>query len=108
MEFCKKCKSLMKPVEEDMLECPNCGFIEIMHEEYLSSKDKIPKKPERKGGVVEDKNINATYEDFICDKCGYNRAEVIERQPYISDEDSLTFLKCGKCSWTKQLARKIG
>jgi len=45
----------------------------------------------------------------FCRKCkGLLKAEIIERPPYISDEDTLTFLKCGKCSFTQQLARKIG
>ena len=96
----------MKPVGDgDSFECVKCGYREKSPD--LISDEVMPKKPEIKEGVVKDKNVNATF-DFKCEKCSYNKAEVIERQPYVSDEDSLTFLRCGKCGFTRQLARKIG
>lgn len=107
MKFCKKCNSLMKNTDENTYECINCRFSEKATGDELSVKEKISGKPKRKSGVVDDKNIFATY-DFVCKKCGYDKAEIIERQPFVSDEDSLTFLKCGKCGNTRQLARKIG
>jgi DNA-directed RNA polymerase subunit M/transcription elongation factor TFIIS len=97
----------MKLNGENTFECISCRLIETGTGEELCIKEKINSKPGRKQGVVEDKNIFANY-SFVCKKCGYDKAEVIERQPYISDEDSLTFLRCGKCSFTIQLARKIG
>lgn len=97
----------MKPIEGNFLECISCGNREIISEDDLTASEIIPKKSEIKKGVVEHNNIYATY-DFKCDKCNHDKAEVIERQPYITDEDSLTFLKCGKCGFTQQLARKIG
>lgn len=96
----------MKPIKGN-LECVSCGHVEKISEGDLTSNEKIKKKSEKKSGVVEHKNIYATY-DFKCKKCGYDKAEIIERQLYITDEDSLTFLKCGKCGFTQQLARKIG
>ena len=106
MKYCNKCENLMKPVGDgETFECIKCGYREKSAD--LISDEKMPKKPVIKEGVVKDKNIYATF-DFKCEKCGYNKAEVIERQPYISDEDSLTFLRCGKCGFTRQLARKIG
>ena len=84
-----------------------CGNVEEISVDDLTSNELIKKKSEKKSGVIEHKNIYATY-DFKCKKCGYDKAEIIERQPYITDEDSLTFLKCGKCGFTQQLARKIG
>ena len=105
MKYCKKCKNIMKPVGDgNTFECVSCKYIEKVPD--LISDEKMPKKHIIKEGIVKDKNINATY-DFRCEKCGYGKAEVIERQPYISDEDSLTFLRCGKCGFTRQLARKI-
>ncbi len=97
----------MKPIDGNLLECISCNHQEKRLSEDLSATEKMPKKPEIKQGVVEHINIYATY-DFKCEKCKHNKAEVIERQPYITDEDSLTFLKCGKCGFTQQLARKIG
>ena len=107
MKFCKKCASIMKPIEGNLLECISCNHKENITSEDLSATEKMPKKSEIKSGVVDHKNIFATY-DFKCGKCNHDKAEVIERQPYITDEDSLTFLKCGKCGFTQQLARKIG
>ena len=107
MKFCNKCKSVMKVNDKDNFECLNCGFMEIKLGDELSVKENIKTgKTELKQGVVDDKNIFAEYDSFICEKCGFDKAQIIERPPYISDEDSLTFLKCGKCNWTKQLARK--
>ncbi len=94
----------MNHIEKDIWKCADCGIVEI---EELVSKEKPLKKEEVAEGVVKDENIFADYE-HVCKKCGYNKAQVIERQPYISDEDSLTFLKCGKCGYTIQLSRKIG
>ena len=97
----------MKPIDGNLFECISCSSRENISEKDLTSSEIMPKKSEIKQGVVEHTNIYATY-DFKCEKCGYDKAEVIERQPYITDEDSLTFLKCGKCNFTQQLARKIG
>ncbi len=97
----------MKPIEGNLMECVSCSHKEFISSEDLSSTEIMAKKPKIKEGVVEQVNIYATY-DFKCEKCKHDKAEVIERQPYITDEDSLTFLKCGKCGFTQQLARKIG
>ncbi len=107
MKFCKKCMSIMKPINNNTFECLSCKSIEEGTGNELIAKEKVDsKKINIKQGVVQDGNIFATYDSFICEKCGFDKAQIIERQPYISDEDSLTFLRCGKCGWTKQLARK--
>lgn len=109
LKFCKKCNGLMKPIGthifsgEHIFKCVECN-----HEEKGKDLIKTEKiyESEIKEGVVIDKNIFADY-PFKCKKCGYNKAEVIERQPNFSDEDTLTYLKCGKCGWTENLSRKI-
>ena len=103
MRFCKKCKGIMKPTSNGMVKCVGCGF--KTKEGDLIVKEKIIKSPEVGEGVIKDKNIFADY-PFKCEKCNYTKAEVIERPPSISDEDTLTYLKCGKCGWTENLARK--
>ena len=94
----------MKPLDKGIFECVSCGFHDkgkdLVESEIISHKEK------KKEGFVEDKNYFADY-DFICSKCGFKKAEVIERQPYVSDEDSLTYLRCGKCGWMENLAKKI-
>jgi DNA-directed RNA polymerase subunit M/transcription elongation factor TFIIS len=101
MKFCTKCNSVMHSIGNGKFEC-SCGNVE---EGILESNEKINKKQEKGEGIIEDKNVLADFH-HICKKCGYDRAEVFERQPYISDEDSLTFVRCGKCKYTEQLARK--
>jgi len=111
MKFCEKCNNIMKPIDdiENRFECISCGSIEVIRGDEMIASEKIAKKPEIKQGVVDGKNIFATFDEgFVCSKCGYDKAEVIEKQPYVSDEDSLTFLRCGRCGYTSQLARKIG
>ena len=109
LKFCRKCKGLMMPIGthlfsgKHLFKCNNCNCID--EGEELIEKEKIENK-KTKEGIVIDKNIFADYQ-FKCKKCGYNKAEVIERQPYFSDEDTLTFLKCGKCGWTENISRKI-
>lgn len=60
---------------------------------------------ERGEGVVDDGNRMATYKND-CEKCGFDKAEVIEVGALISDEDNLTFLKCGRCGYSERLGRK--
>jgi DNA-directed RNA polymerase subunit M/transcription elongation factor TFIIS len=93
----------MKPIN-GKFRCVSCDHVD---EGELVSNEKVSKKVERKKGVVKEGNIFADY-DYKCKKRGYEKSQVIERQPYISDEDTLTFVKCGRCGWTEQLARKIG
>lgn len=104
MITCKKCGDLMMPSDSGF-RCVGCGF-ESKGKDLVES-EKTKKKKEVGKGVVSDKNIFADY-PFVCEKCGYKKAEVVERQPYVSDEDSLTYLKCGKCGWMENLAKKIG
>tara|TARA_Y100000034_G_C6860189_1_gene391397 strand:+ start:465 stop:752 length:288 start_codon:yes stop_codon:yes gene_type:complete len=93
----------MKPIGSKIFKCVSCGFQEKGPDLVETEKLKEPLIVEE--GVVEDKNIFADY-PFVCEKCGFDKAEIVERQPYVSDEDSLTYLKCGKCSWMENLARK--
>ena len=88
---------------EHFFKCFNCGFIELGKE--LIEKEKVKSK-QIKEGIVKDKNIFADY-PFKCKKCSYNKAEIIELPPMISDEDTITYLKCGKCGWTENLSKKI-
>ena len=95
------------PAMEGYFECIKCNYLEKVGSDELTVKENLPEAEKREEGVVDDKNVFADYE-HICEKCGFDKAQVIERQPYISDEDTLTFLKCGKCGYTIQLSRKIG
>lgn len=103
MKFCSKCNGIMKPYETNKLICVNCNNIE---EGTIASSTKIKEKEKKGKGFVEDNNMFADYE-FVCKKCGHNKAQVIMRPAYISDENDPVYLKCGKCGNTKQIARKV-
>ncbi len=102
MEFCRKCKGLMK-AENNKLKCIICDNVQ---EGELSIKQKIKKLKKRGSGVIEnDKNIFADYEHG-CERCGYKKAQIIMRAPHISDEDNIVMLRCGKCGKSVHLERK--
>ena len=103
MKLCSKCKNIMRPVRHEMFECVSCGFQDKGPD--LVEIEKIEEPPIVEEGVVDDENIFADF-PFTCEKCGFDKAEIVERQPYVSDEDSLSYLKCGKCGWMENLARK--
>jgi len=103
IKFCSECGNLLVPNENKM----SCEVCNITIEGTLESSEEIKQKEEKGKGIVRDENIYADF-DHICEKCGHDKAQVIERPPYISDEDSLTYVKCGKCGMCKQLAKKIG
>ena len=102
MEFCKKCNGIMR-FEEYKLKCIHCGNSQ---DGDIISKQKIKKPIERGSGIIEsDKNIFADYE-HECESCGYKKAQIIMRGPFISDEDDVVMLKCGKCGKSIHLERK--
>lgn len=95
----------MKPIENEKgrLICISCKNIE---DGEITSTTKIKKEVQKGKGIIEDKDIFADY-DFVCKKCGHNKAQVIIKGPQISDEDDPIYLKCGKCGKAEQIARKI-
>ena len=68
-------------VDNNNFEWLNCGFKEEKIGEELTVKEKIDSnRAQVKQGVVEDGNIFATYDSFVCGKCGFEKAQVIERR----------------------------
>ncbi|MBD3253377.1 hypothetical protein GF386_06595 [Candidatus Pacearchaeota archaeon] len=104
MKFCKKCNSIMKPVDNNILQCVSCDYQE---DGELISKESIPGKTEIKKDVIEDRGNEFANYEHKCKKCGFDKAQIVEREPYITDEDTLLFLKCGKCGFMENLSRKI-
>jgi len=89
---------------ENNLVCLNCNYIEFGE---ISTNEKIKKKEIVGTDVADEINMFANY-DHVCKKCGFEKAQILERQPAISDEDSLLYLKCGKCGYSQKMARKTG
>ncbi len=63
-------------------------------------------KPEEKVTMGTEINPLAVHH-HICKRCGYDKAELIDIQPFYSDEDSVYRMKCGKCGLVEQLEGKI-
>ncbi len=106
LKFCEKCKTLMSPTKQNnkiLLKCSNCGFEDI--ENSLSAREKIRKKEFRGRGFNESENKFATY-NHICKKCGYNKAQVLDLGIFVSDEDNLILLKCGKCGFSERIGKR--
>lgn len=106
LSFCPDCKDLLIPeVVKGKLtvRCGKCGFSKEVSEDLVTTEK--PEHVEIGSGVLEDKNIYATY-DHQCEKCGYDKAEVIDLGVLISDEDNLIFIKCGKCKHVERIGRK--
>ena len=92
----------MVPEENGFSKCSNCGDYK---KENIISKQKINKKIIQQIEVCEETNIFADY-DFICGKCGYTKAQIIDRGPMYSDEDTILILKCGKCGYSEHQTKK--
>lgn len=94
----------MSPHEIDgkfSFKCDKCGFTEEA-KDSLVIKNKI-KKPEKIGeGVINDRNIFATYK-HKCEKCGYDKVQVLDLGIFYSDEDNLIMLKCGSADGVRGL-----
>lgn len=106
MNFCPKCKDLLVPkLEKDKIfvRCKKCDFSREVTKDLIS-KERITNEKVAEG-VVEDKNIFATYE-HECEKCGYKKAQVIDMGVFVSDEDNLIFIKCGKCNHVERIGRR--
>jgi len=112
-EFCPKCGSVMIPEKsqdssdgEFILKCPHCGFLKGKIGMPLVEREKLPAKEIRGEKITEEGNEFATY-DHKCQKCGFEKAQVIDMGLSYSDEDNLILLKCGKCGWSERVGRKV-
>ena len=106
--FCKTCGTILRPETTKYgkwMACPNGHSQPEMQtsSETVTTKNKNQVK---KITVLDDKNPLAVH-DYVCEYCGYDKAELIEIQPFYSDEDSIYRMKCGKCGKVKQLEGKV-
>ncbi len=103
--FCPKCGSLMYPNNNGELVCPNCGFKEKIN---LENKIEIIEKAKHKEIVlIEDTHIGEITTDWICPKCGYNKAYVRVYPPTRGDEDEIIIYTCVKCGYTERETTKV-
>lgn len=106
--FCKTCGTLLVPEKNEYgkwMRCPN-GHPQP---ELQTSAETISVKNHHQGRrieVMDEKNILAVH-DFICPKCGYDKAELIEMSCNYSDEDNIFLMKCGKCKHVEMQEGKV-
>lgn len=106
--FCATCGKLLHPKQTSYgkwMSCPEGhGQPRLMQEIPVITRQN--RQPGVKITVASSENILAVH-DFICQKCGYHKAELIEIAPFYSDEDQLLRMKCGRCGAVKKLDGKI-
>ena len=110
--FCPKCKSIMKPVKEGnrvVLRCGNCN-LNFDTDKTHSIQDmtlQIPKHEQRSMEAVDESHNVLAVHSHKCSKCGYAKAEIIEKGIWYSDEDHVVLYRCGKCGHTEMEADKV-
>jgi len=106
--FCKTCSSLLVPKKTKYgkwMSCPNGhSQPELKQDAETSTQKNIHKG--KKIEVDSGENLLAVY-DNKCKKCGYNKAQLIEKMAWYSDEDNTYQMKCGKCGFIEQLEGKV-
>jgi len=108
MEFCPECNGILIPKrsgEKFIIACKNCDYFRNAEVGQLIEDEKIITKPKKGQGIAKDENEFADYK-HNCKKCGYGKAQIIDAGVFISDEDNLIMLKCGKCGYAERIGRK--
>ena len=72
---------------------------------FKNKQSKIHKESEKANGVVSEENTSACF-GHKCKKCGFDKAELIDMGVFVSDEDNLVFIKCGKCGFKERVGRR--
>ena len=95
MMFCKKCGSMMLPVEKKKIFQCSCGFTAEGTVTFTETETKETETI----GIAEEKNINPLI-DAHCKKCGHDKAHYWVVQTRSADEPPTRFFKCQKCGHT--------
>ncbi|MBU2562713.1 MAG: hypothetical protein KKF68_03570 [Nanoarchaeota archaeon] len=107
INFCKKCGvplELKKRGVDRVFRCKKCDSVN-QAKGHVISNEKVQHEKERGTGVKKDENIFATYH-HNCKKCGYDKVQVLDLGVFISDEDNLILLQCGRCGYSERIGRK--
>ncbi len=107
--FCKSCGTLLQPRKTEFGKWMSCPNGHAQPELVTDSTPIVSKNIEQgnKISVHDGKNMLAVH-DHVCTKCGHDKCELIEVQPFYSDEDQFLRMKCGKCGFTERLEGKLG
>ena len=94
MEFCKKCGAIMRPAKDDktIIEC-SCGNRKTITHAVMKEKMAAHKELD----VIHDTiNPLAVY-PHKCKKCGFDKAQLISKGVWYTDEDEVIEYVCGRC-----------
>ena len=108
IRFCPECGGILIPHKEKeniIVKCKNCNYVDNFSKKDLITHEHITKKQPTGEGVAKNKNIFATYKN-VCKKCGYDKAQILDLGVFVSDEDNLILLKCGKCGFSERIGRR--
>lgn len=105
--FCKTCGGLLTMENTPFGRRMSClqGHTQPLTKDTVTLTVKNPLMG-KKILVGEEKNILAVY-DHLCQKCGYNKAELLEISSFYTDEDNIYRMKCGRCGFVEQLEGKV-
>lgn len=92
MKFCPRCESMMK-MKDKQYTC-SCGMFEHVKEQI---KLETNNKPWKELKILESEINPLAAHDHICSQCGYEKAQLVTKGIFVSDEDEMTGYICGKC-----------
>jgi DNA-directed RNA polymerase subunit M len=102
IQFCPKCKSILRPKKEDdkvIMFC-SCGYTSDTKGSGSLKDDKKVKKEEAELAVVDKEIETLPITKAECPKCGNGEAYYWTVQTRSADEAETKFLKCTKCKKT--------
>jgi DNA-directed RNA polymerase subunit M/transcription elongation factor TFIIS len=105
--FCKTCGTLLIPKSTSYGKWMSCRNGHSQPELNQESKEIVTENLQKGKVIQAHDGINhlAVY-DHKCQKCGYDKCELIEKGAWYSDEDNTYQMKCGKCGSIEQLEGK--
>lgn len=107
--FCKTCGTLLHPKTTPYGKWMSCPSGHPQPETVTEAKN-LNLKNQNKASTIsvsDGKNILAVH-NHNCKRCGNDKAELLEMQPFYTDEDQFQRMKCGKCGFTERLEGKLG
>lgn len=97
MEFCPKCKSLMRYSGEKLV-CRKCGYEKVAGNERIIIRSEVNRE---EIPVIEGEEVRTLpTTKAICPACGNNEAYWWMRQLRAADESEVRFFRCTKCGKT--------